>query len=130
MTGGLEPGVLVGGVVDDELDQDLHVALVCGGEEELEVFDGSIAGVDGGVVGDVVSVVTERRGEEGEEPEAGDAEILQVIEAGDETGEVADAVCVGVLKGTDVEFVDDCVFVPEWISGAAGFLQECLCFRV
>jgi hypothetical protein len=117
-------------VVDDELDEDLHVALVGGGQEEFEVFDGSIAGVNGGVVRDVVAVVTERRGKEGEKPETGDAEILQVVKAGDKAGEVADAIRVGVLKGADVKLVDDCVFVPEWISGAAGFLQWCLCFRV
>ena len=81
VAGGLEPGVLVGGVVDDELDEDLHVALVGGGEEELEVVDGAVAGVDVGVVGDVVAVVAQGRGEEREEPEAGDAEILEVVEA-------------------------------------------------
>ena len=123
VAGFLEPGVLVGGVVDAELDEDLHVALVGGCEEALEVFDGAVAGVDGSVVGDVVAVVAEGRGIEGEEPEAGDAEVLEVVEAGDEPGEVADAVCVGVLEGADVEFVDDCVLVPEWISGATGFLQ-------
>ena len=73
--------MLVGGVVDDEFDEDLHVALVGGREEELEVFDGAVARVDGGVVGDVVAVVAEGRGIEGEKPEAGDAEILEVVEA-------------------------------------------------
>ena len=121
--GGLEPRVLVGGVVDDELDEDLHVAQVGGGEEALEVVDGAVAGMDVGVVGDVVAVVAEGRGEEGEEPEAGDAEVLEVVEAGDEAGEVADAVAVGVLKGADVQLVDDGVFVPEGIGGAAGFLH-------
>ena len=122
--------MLVGGVVDDELDEDLHVALVSGGEEELEVFDGAVAGVNGGVVGDVVAVVAQGRGEEREKPEAGDAQVLEVVETGDETGEVADAVRVRVLEGADVQFVDDCVFVPEWISGAAKFLQGCLGFRI
>ncbi len=79
------------------------------------------------VVGDVVAVVAQGRGEEGQEPEAGDAEVLQVVESRDEAGEVADAVAVGVLKGADVQLVDDRVFVPEWIGGAAGFLHDCLC---
>ena len=50
------------------------------------------------VVGDVVAVVAQGRGEEGQEPEAGDAEVLEVVEARDQAGEVADAVVVGVRK--------------------------------
>ena len=121
--GSLEPWVLIGGVVDDEFDEDLHVALVGGGEEALEVVDGAVAGVDLGVVGDVVAVVAEWRGVERQKPEAGDAEVLEIVEARDEAGEVADAVAVGVLEGADVELVDDGVFVPEGISCTAGFLH-------
>ena len=128
VAGGLKPGMLVGGVVDDELDDDLHVAAMGFGEEVLEVVEGAVAGVDVDVVGDVVAVVAEGRGEEGEEPEAGDAEILEVVEAGDEAGEVADAVAVGVLEGADVQLVDDGVFVPERIGGATDFLHTSLAF--
>ena len=121
--GALEPGVLIGGVVDDELDHDLHVAGVGFGEELAEVIEGSVGGVDADVVGDVVAVVAEGRGEEGEEPEAGDAEFLEVVELGDEALEVADAVGVGVGEGANVELVDDGVFVPERVGGAAGLLH-------
>ena len=93
-TGGLEPGMLIGGVVDDELDHDLHAALVGGVEELLEVVEGAVAGIDVDVVGDVVAVVAQGRGEEGKQPEAGDAEVLEVVEFGEEAGEVADAVGV------------------------------------
>ena len=122
--GGLEPGVLVGGVVDDQLDHDLHAALVGGVEELLEVVEGAVAGIDVDVVGDVVAVVAQGRGEEGQQPEAGDAEVLQIIEAREQAGEVADAVAVGVAEGADVQLVDDRVFVPERIGGAAGFLHS------
>ena len=115
--------MLVGRVVDDEFDEHLHVALVGGAKEALEVVDGAVAGIDPGVVGDVVAVVSKRRRKEGKEPEAGDAEVLEVVEARDEAGEVADAVAVGVLEGADVELVDDGVFVPEGISCTAGFLH-------
>ena len=73
--------MLIAGVVDDQLDHDLHVALVGGVEELLEVVEGSVGGVDVDVVGDVVAVVAQGRGEEGQEPEAGDAEVLEVVEA-------------------------------------------------
>jgi len=115
--------VLIAGVVDDQLDHDLHVAGVGFVEELLEVGDGAVGGIDVGVVGDVVAVVAEWRGEEGENPEAGDAKILEVVELGDEALEVADAVGVGVGEGADVQLVDDRVFVPEWVGDAAGFLH-------
>ncbi len=57
--GGLKPGMLIGGVIDDELDHDLHVALVGGVEKELEVVESAVGGVDAGVVGDVVAVIAE-----------------------------------------------------------------------
>ncbi len=119
-----EPGVLVAGVIDDELDHDLHAALVGGVEDSLEIVQGAVAGIDVDVVGDVVAVVSQRRGEEGEHPEAGDAEVLQVVEFGEQAGKVADAVGVGVHEGADVELVDDRVFVPEWVGGAARFLHS------
>ena len=76
----LEPRMLVGGVVDDQLDHHLHAALVGGVEELLEVVDGAVGRVDVDVVGDVVAVVAQRRGEERQQPEAGDAEVLQVVQ--------------------------------------------------
>jgi hypothetical protein len=51
-------------------------------EEVLEVVDGAIGRVDVGVVGDVVAVVAEGRGKEGQDPKAGDTEFLEVIESG------------------------------------------------
>src|SRR5207248_7452905 len=82
------------------------------------------AGIDIDVVGDVVAVVAQGRREERKHPEAGDAEVLEVVELGEQAGEVADAVCVGVHEGADVELVDDRVFVPEWVGGAAGFFHS------
>src|SRR6185312_11222161 len=99
------------------------VALVGGVEELLEVVDGAVGGIDAVVVGDVVAVVAQGRGKKREQPEAGDAKLLQVIELGDETLKVTDAVAVGVGEGANVKLVDDRVFVPEGVGGAAGFLH-------
>jgi hypothetical protein len=49
---------------------------------------------------------------------------LKVIQSGDEAGEVTDAITIRVLKGADMQFVKDCVFVPERICSAAGFLHK------
>ena len=110
-------------MVDDEFDEHLHVALMSGGKEALEVVDSAVAGIDVGVIGDIVAVVSERRRKEGKEPEAGNAEVLEVVETRDEAGKVADAITIGVLEGADVELIDDGVFVPEGICCAACFLH-------
>ena len=47
------------GVVDDELDHDLHAALMGSVEDLLEVVQGAVAGVHVDVVGDIVAIVAE-----------------------------------------------------------------------
>ncbi len=61
---GLEPRVLVTGVVHDEVDDHADVALVRLVEQVVEVLDGAALGKDVGVVGDVVATVAQGRGEE------------------------------------------------------------------
>ena len=56
----LEPGMLIGGVVHDQLDEDLDLPLVRGVDEGREVGERAVAGVDVPVVGDVVAIVFQR----------------------------------------------------------------------
>ena len=70
-----------------------------------------------GVVGDVVAVVAQRRGTEGQQPDGGDAQVLQVVELLRQAAEIADAVGHAVEEGADVDFVDDGVFVPGDVRG-------------
>ena len=84
-------------------------------DERLEIVERAVARMDVPVVGDVVAVVLERRGEERQQPQAGDAEPLQVVELLRQAGEVADAVVVAVEERLDVRLVDDRVLVPERI---------------
>ena len=58
----LEPGVLVGGVVEDDVHDDADVVFFGGLEELVEVAHGAVLGVDGLVVGDVVAEVDLGRG--------------------------------------------------------------------
>ena len=118
----LEPRVLVRGVVDHQLDHDLHAARVRGGQESLELLQRAVLRMHVAIVGDVVTVVAQRRGKERQKPQAGDPEILQVVELLQKSREVADAVVVAVVEGLDVQLVDDRVLVPEGIAGTAASL--------
>ena len=84
-------------------------------DEALDVVDRAVVGMDGAVFGDVVAVVEARRRIEGQQPERVDAELGDVVELGDQAGEVADAVIVGIEERLDVQLVDDRVLVPERI---------------
>ena len=77
----------------------------------------AVGRVDLAVVGDVVPVVAQRGRVEGQEPERGDAEALEVVELLDQAPEVADAVAVAVVEGPHVELVDDGVLVPGRRAG-------------
>ena len=121
---GLEPWMLIAGVVDDQLDHHLHVALVRRVQKRLEVVQGSVGRIHVDVVGDVVAVVAQRRREKRQQPDAGDAEVLQIVQPRKQSGKVADAVAVRVGEGAHVEFVDDRVFVPERIGCACQLLHS------
>ena len=113
----LEPRVLVGGVIDDQLGDDLQVAAMGLADETAEIAHRAVGRVDAAIVRDVVAVVAQRRWIERQQPDRRNAQLLQVVQPFDQTAEVADTVIVAVEERFDVELIDDCVFVPERIAG-------------
>jgi hypothetical protein len=113
----LEPRVLRGGVVDDQLGDDPQPTMVGLVEEAAEVVQRAVVGVDACVVGDVVAAVAQGRRVERQEPQRGDTEVLEVAEALGEASEVTDAVAVRVLERAQVHLVDDRVLVPLGVAG-------------
>ena len=118
VAGGLEPGVLVGRVVDDQVHHDPQAALVRLGEQFVHVLEGAEQRVDVLVVGDVVAVVVLRGPVDRGQPQHVHAEVGEVVEAAGDALQVADAVAVGILEGTRVDLVDHRVS-PPWIRGGA-----------
>jgi hypothetical protein len=122
--GALEPGVLIGRVIDDQLDENPDVPRVRGADQLREIVERAVGRVDVAVVGDVVSVVAQRRRKEGEQPEARDADPLQVVELLRDALEIADAVVVAVEERLDVRLIDDRVLVPERIIVEIGIRRR------
>ncbi len=110
--GQLEPAVLVRGVVEHQLGDHPEAAIVGGFHEFPEVLQGPVVGVDVEVVRDVVPVVLLGRGVEGQQPDRGDTQVLEVVQLLEQPLEIADAVSVGVHEGLHVELVDNRVLVP------------------
>ena len=79
----------------------------------LKVVQRPVAGIHIQIVRDIVAVVAQRRGKERQQPQARDAQILQIIQLLHQPGKVADAVVVAVHECADVQFVDDRVLEPQ-----------------
>jgi hypothetical protein len=110
-------------VVEHQLGDHAHPALMGGVEEALEVLARAVVFVDVGVVGDVVPAVLERRRVERQQPQRRDPEVAEVIEALDHPVDVANAVIGRILERANVQLVDDRVFEPQRIVGKLGRLD-------
>ena len=66
--GRLKPGMLIGGVIDDQLGDDFEPAIVGGPQQPLKILHRSVTRVDARVVGNVISVVTQGRWVERQQP--------------------------------------------------------------
>jgi hypothetical protein len=100
-------------VVDDQVDDDanpVQARLVAERHEVAEIAEPAIDTIE---IRDVVAVVAVRRGIERQQPDAGDAEASEIVQPARQPDEVADTVAVPILKGLDVDAVDDRVLVPE-----------------
>ena len=107
--------MLIGRVVENELDHDLHAAVVRSVKEFLEVIQRAIAWMDADIIGDVVPIVLERRWKERQKPDAGHAETLQIVQPLEQARKIADAIGVAVTERLHRQLINDGVSVPEWI---------------
>jgi hypothetical protein len=108
--------MLIGGVIDHQVDDDANPPLLGTVGELDEVAQCPMGGIHAVVVGHIVTVVAAWRGLERHEPDRGDAQPVEVVQAAHESLEVPDSVSVGVHEGADGEAIDDRVLVPEIVD--------------
>jgi hypothetical protein len=101
----LEPRVRRAGVVDHEVHDQLHPALVQPGDQLVELLERPEQGVHVLVVADVVTVVGHRRPVDRAQPDDVDAQPLEVVEVVDDAAQVTDAVAVAVREAAGVDLV-------------------------
>src|SRR5205807_4598145 len=97
--------ILIGSVINDQLGDDAQSPLVCGVEERAKIVERSVVWIDVVIIGDVVAVITQRRWIKGQEPDCGDAKLLEIVEFLDQTAEIANPVAIAVMEGLDVQLV-------------------------
>ena len=119
-----EPGVLVRGVVDHQVHEHAHAAVVRFLEHTLEHREIAEVRVDVHIVGDVVAPVGVGRGVEGREPYRVHTQALDVVEPVQHAVEVADAVPVAVAEAPGPDVVDHHILVPGSKRHAFPLLTE------
>ena len=95
-----------------EVENQAHAAGMAGFDERFNVGDCAVWWVYGFVVGDVVAHVVLWGVVHWGEPDDVDAEGADVVDFGDDAGDVAQAVTVGVGVGGGVDLVDCAIFPP------------------
>jgi len=114
--------VLVGSVVDDEIENNADVALFGFPDQVIEIGESTVQGIDGFIIGNVVAEINLGRRETRSDPDGVDAEIVEVIEFGSDSVQIADAVTVAVGETSRINFVKNRVLPPSVAFGIGGFL--------
>ena len=123
LQGFFKPEMLVGAVIQDQVENDGNAALFRLGDELFHIGHGAEHGIDGPVVGNVVAIVHLRGLADRRHPDAVNAQILQIVQTGDDAPEVANAVAVGIQKALGVDLVENSGFPPA----VSGFIKHDSC---
>src|SRR5882672_11000496 len=85
-------------------------------KKRLEIFQRSVVRMNRSVIGNVVTIVPQRRREKRHQPYCIDAKFLHVIQLLSKTLKIADSVAIAVIKSADVDLINDRVFVPTGLA--------------
>ena len=116
-----EPRMLVGRVIDDQVEDDAHTAAFHFRDQFVHVFHRSEIRVNGLVIRDVVAEVLLRALIDGTQPNDIDTECLQVAKLLDDTPDIAMAFGVGrvgVFERSRPNLVEDLVLPPRPAGGS------------
>src|SRR6266542_81252 len=117
--GGLKKRMLARCVIGNEINDDANTSSVCLSHESLEVFVGSVRGIDVVIVSDVVAVIAHRLRNR-HEPHAVCAEVattlrisvVDVVESAGESLQITISVSVAVHKRADEDLVTNGIRPP------------------
>ena len=108
----LKPGMLVRGVVDNQVHKDPHAHLMCAVQHLSEEIQVAVIGMDVHVVRDVIAEVRIRRRIDRRKPDRIDPEAFDVVQLLQHPVQVSDAVTVSVVETADPDLVNHHLSVP------------------
>jgi len=107
-----EPGVFVGGVIDDQIHDEFDVPVVEFLDQALPVSHIPELVHDRAVVGDVVAVIGVRRLVDRAQPHDVDAQFVEIVDLLDDSGDVADPVPIRIVETARVDLVGNGFLPP------------------
>jgi hypothetical protein len=105
--------MLVRCMVNDQIDQYAYATLLASMSKLHEIAQRAVTRVDAVIIGNIIAIITQRRGLERHQPYGSHAQPMKIIQSPHQAGKVADAVPVGIHVAANGQAVDDRVFVPE-----------------
>ncbi|KAH7193929.1 uncharacterized protein B0J16DRAFT_336255, partial [Fusarium flagelliforme] len=101
----LEPSMLTGCVVDNKIKNNLQTAFMTLCDENVNILDASIGFVNLLIIGYVVAHITLWAFKDWRNPYDVNSQVVKIIKLGNETGQVAPAVAVGIFEACWVDLV-------------------------
>jgi len=99
-------------MIEHLVDQDTDATCVGRRYDLLEVFQGAEQRIDAAIVGNVVTEILHRRGEERRQPDGIDVEAGDVVDLLDNAQQIADAIAVAVEKAAWINLINDATAPP------------------
>ena len=93
-TGFLEPWVLVRGVINDQFSDHPQTTVMGLSDKLLGIGHCAVIGMYASIIGNVIAIITPWRGVEWQQPDSIDPKLGDVVEFGDQAGEIADPIVI------------------------------------
>src|ERR1700744_6144287 len=84
-------------------------------QKRLKILNRPVSSIHRRIVGNVISIVAQRRWIKRQKPNRVDSEFLQVVELLRQPAKIADAVVVAVTKRPHMKLINNGIFVPELV---------------
>ena len=102
-----EPGMFVRRVAENFVDDDSSArAHARPFKQRVEIGQRAVVGMNAFIVRDVIAPVAVGRGMDRRQPDRIDAQLRDVIELGDQAGEIALPVAIAVAEAADIDLID------------------------
>ena len=112
LTGGPEPGMLVGAVIQDQIHNHSNPAAMAFRRKAVPIFHGPKFRHNCPIIRDIIPIVHIGRRVDRREPDGIYAEVRKIVEPAPNAFQIANTVAVRVLKAAGIDLVNDKVLEP------------------
>src|ERR1700687_59542 len=105
--------MLLRGVIGHQIHDHPDMAFFSFAYQPVEIRHFPVKGIDGGVIGNVVTEIDEWRRIHGADPDGIDAQVANIIQPRSYPVDITDAIAVGVLEAARINLIDHRVFPPR-----------------